>query len=71
MVFAEFDIAVKKVLAEMNFCNYALTINGVIQDPVGAYMGTTENMNEKIGYAGNVMVDSLTLQSNITVTAPI
>lgn len=71
MIFAEFDVAVKKVLDEMNFCNYALSVNGVIQDPVGAYMGTMANMNEKIGYAGNVMVDSLTLQSNITVSAPI
>lgn len=31
-MFADFDIAAQSIISEMNFCNYALTIGGVMKD---------------------------------------
>lgn len=70
-MFADFDIAAQSIIDEMNFCNYAMTIGGVMKDQIGAYTGTVQNMDDTIGYAGNLMIDRLTLDSNITISTPI
>lgn len=55
----------------MDMCNYALNIGGVLQDQVSTYTGTRANMEDSLGYAGGVMLDALTLDSNITVSTPL
>jgi len=55
----------------MDFCKYAMNIGGVLDDQVTTYIGTKKNMEDRIGFAGSLMVDQLGLNSNITVSAPL
>ena len=41
---AGIDLSVEDTLASMDFCKYALTVNGAVKDQVGVYSGTKENM---------------------------
>ena len=55
----------------MDFCSYAMTVGGVLDDQVSTYIGTKKNMEDRIGYAGSLMVDRLGLNSNVTVSVPL
>jgi hypothetical protein len=55
----------------MDFCSYAMTVGGVLDDQVTTYIGTKKNMEDRIGYAGSLMVERLGLNSNVTVSVPL
>ena len=65
------DKQIKSTIASMNFCNYAMSVNGVTSKQVEIYTGTKKNMQDTLGEAGNLIVDQLSLDSNVTITTPL
>jgi hypothetical protein len=55
----------------MNFCNYALHIEGVLDDQVETYTNGKAVMNHQVTNAGNQLVDALGVTSNVTYTTPL
>jgi hypothetical protein len=62
---------VQKQLTSLDFCNYAMTVGGVLEKQVDVYTGTKQNMLDRLGEAGNQIVDTLTLESNVTISTPL
>ena len=48
-----------------------MTVNGQLQDQPGTYIGGSKEVDKKLGVAGNLMTERLSLDANITVTKPI
>jgi len=68
---SQFDLAINNLIEEMDFCSYAMTVGGVLNDQVTTYAGTKKNMEDRVGYAGGLMIDRLGLNSNVTVSVPL
>ena len=62
---------VRNWIDEINFCKYSMSIGGVLENQVDTYIGSRFEINNKVGYAANAMVDELGLNSNITISTPI
>lgn len=58
-------------MVDVDFCNYALSINGVLDDQVKTYTGTKANMRTELSEAGLEMINALTYDANVTVTTPL
>jgi len=54
------DKSARAMLDSIDFCNYALSLGGVIANQVETYAGGIERMEQKVGEAGNLMIDALT-----------
>ena len=68
---ANIDLFAENTIASMNFCKYALTVHGALQNQVDIYSGTKENMELQLAAAGNKMIDELSVSSNVTVVTPL
>jgi len=55
----------------MNFCDYAMTVNGMVNDQIKMYTGSKENMKLMIGNSSNQIIDSIGQDSNVTITFPL
>jgi hypothetical protein len=55
----------------MDFCNYAMQIDGQITDQLAVYNGASAGMMNRLGQYGNQMIERLGLNANISVTKPI
>lgn len=55
----------------MNFCDYAMTVNGMVNDQIKMYTGSKENMKLMIGNASNQIIDSIGQDSNVTISFPL
>ena len=55
----------------MNFCDYAMNVNGVLKDQVGTYIAPKAVTRRKLKDAGEEVIQALTLRSNISITLPI
>jgi hypothetical protein len=62
---------VKALIKNLDFCNYAQTVEGVVQDQVTMYTGSKKNMVSLIGAHGNRIMDELTLDANVTIGTPL
>lgn len=62
---------IKSTIDGLDFCSYALNVGAVLNDQVGIYTGSTKHLEQSIGSAGNLMMDYLTLDSNVTVQTPL
>lgn len=61
----------KQVIDDLDFCNYALAISGVLHDQIGIYTGSKDNMKNRLGAAGNLLIDKLSLRANVTISTPL
>ena len=62
---------VRASIESMDFCNYALHVEGVMEGQVETYAQGPETMTKSITEAGNELVEALGLQSNVTYTTPL
>jgi hypothetical protein len=58
-------------IQDVDFCNYALSINGVLDDQVTTYTGSKANMRKELSTAGLEMINAITYDANVTVTTPL
>lgn len=47
---------VDRVIDEIDFCKYAMNVNGVLKDQIGVYGGTQKEQQRRLGEAGNQMI---------------
>lgn len=64
-------VQAKQLIQGLDFCNYAPNVAGVLKSQVDTYTGSKQNMKKSLGQAGNMIIDQLTLDSNVTVTTPL
>lgn len=55
----------------MDFCNYAMTVNGMIDDQIPVYTGSKQNMNIMVGNSSNQIIDTIGQDSNVSVAFPL
>ena len=55
----------------MNFCNYAMTVNGMLDDQIPVYTGTKDNMNLKVGNSSNQIIDTIGQDANVSFAFPL
>ena len=48
-----------------------LTVSGVLKDQVSTYTGTKKHMQEKLAFAGDQMMEALSLSANVSVSTPL
>ena len=53
------------------FCNYALSVIGVVDDQVSTYTQGKPNMKHMLGVAGDELIGTLTYDANVTITTPL
>ena len=55
----------------MDFCNYAMNVNGQLNNQIEIYTGSQSNMNLMVGQASNKIVEAVGLNNNISMVFPI
>ena len=58
-------------LPTINFCDFAMLINGVTSNQVTLYTLPYDEMKQQVTLAGSQMVDHITLAANVTTTTPL
>ena len=59
------------LIDRIDFCNYAMTINGQVQNQVGAYIGGADASKANFGHYTNVISDALGLEANVSISQPV
>ena len=71
VILAEVDRTIKQSIKDVNFCDYALNVYGVLEDQVGSYIIEKEEMERSIGQAGNLITTAITVDNNLTISTPL
>lgn len=58
-------------MPQVDFCNYAMSIAGVIKDQVSIYTRGYKNMITKLAVSGDELIDTITFDANITASTPL
>jgi len=67
----EVDTSLRERIDKINLCDYALSIYGVLDNQIDAYVTTREEMDHNVGRAGNMLYQKLTLDSNVSISTPL
>jgi len=58
-------------MPQVDFCNYAMSIAGVLKDQVSVYTRGQKNMRSKLAISGDELIDTITFDANITASTPL
>ena len=67
----ELDKFLTKQISKLNFCDFALTIEGTLKNQVQTYLKDIDQIQLKLGKEGNELMKSLTIDSNISFQTPL
>ena len=56
---------------EITMCNYAFEVDGVLKDQASYYVNSYDDILESVSKQGNVIMEALTQNTNLTMTAPL
>ena len=71
MFLQDLDKQARKNLKNIDFCNYAMSVNAVLKDQISTYTEGDAATSLHLGKAGNEIINAITHSSNVTLTTPI